>query len=664
MARSGSPASPAVPPATPDAPAGHGAAASPGPAGASPRSPEARTQPGEPGAETGSQATRAPAGARGPRHEPEPLSARRRWWHVAAAYGAYQAIALALWWHLLAAGIGSTLPAGSADPAQEAWFLAWLPHALGDGSNPFFSHAVFAPAGVNLLANTSADLVGLLLSPVTVTAGPVAALGVGAILGPALSATAAFALCRRYVSWQPAAFAGGLCYGFGPFLATDLRYGHLDLTWLALPPLIFLALDELLVRRRRPSVRIGVLLGALVVAQFFVSTEFLAITALMAAAAMAIGAAGWPRAVPAALRHAVPGLVAAVALASAALAYPTWVAVAGPRHITGPVWHHIGGIAASLASTVQPHGERAGVAFISGGNGSYLGVTLLAALLAGGALFRRSATLRVVLVLMVVAFLASLGYRLHASTASLGVPLPAALLAHIPLLDSIVPERFSAMTDLFAGVSLAIVVDHVRTWRPAHRLGPAHARASIPMRGAVAAGVAVVALVPLAFVPPWPYRTTPIRQPALLASGAGTAFRGIVVLYPDATSAVADEMAWQAEDGFAFSLPDGYAIVPGRGDRAVEAPRVDALWLVLAAGSVHRLRLPLTAETRGAVRADLRAVGARGLVVLPGAPGGATVRRALASALGRSGTAVDGATVWWLGARRRPTIPALRRPNE
>jgi hypothetical protein len=167
---------------------------------------------------------------------------------------------------------------------------------------------------------------------------------------------------------------------------------------------------------------------------------------------------------------------------------------------------------------------------------------------------------------------------------------------------------------------------------------------------ALALGVAVVALAPLAFEPPWPYRTAPIGRPAVLATPArgGAPIRGVVVLYPDSTSAVADEMVWQAEDGFGFSLPDGYAIVPGRGDRAAEAPPVDALWLVLAAGSVHRLPLPLTAETRGAVAGDLRAMHVAEVVVLPGAPDGAAVRSALASALGRPGTADDGATVWRL----------------
>lgn len=568
---------------------------------------------------------------------------RRRRWQLAAAYAVYQALALVAWWHLLAGGITSTLPAGSADPAEEAWFLAWLPHALGSPTDPFVSHAVFAPAGVNLLANTSTELVGLLLAPVTVTAGPVAALGLAAILGPALSATAAFVLCRRYVRWQPAAFVGGLCYGFGPFLATDLRYGHIDLTWLAGPPLVLLCLDELLVRRRRRPVLVGAGLGALVVAQFFVSTELLAITALMVLAAAAIAAAAWPRRVVPTLRRAWPGLAVAAAIAIPVLAYPVWVAVAGPRHTNGPVWPHIGDIAASLASVVQPHAELAGVAFVSGGNGSYLGATLVALLVVGAAALWRSVPLRMALGLMVVAFVASLGYELHARHGGLGVPLPAAVLGHVPLLDSIVPERFAAMTDLFAGLAVALVLDAVR--------GPVSERATRwwRPRAVAAVGVAVVALAPLLVLPRWPYPVSPVRQPALVASLAQSAGsrRPVLVVYPDAASAVADEMLWQAEDGFAYSLPDGYAIVPGPGGRAVEAPRTDALWLVLAAASVHRLQLPLSATTQTAVRRDLDAVHAAAVVLLPGAPERRALRRALTTVLGPPRRRADG-WVWRL----------------
>jgi len=576
-------------------------------------------------------------------------------WVFVCAFALYLAVALAAWWHLLAHGFGEAIPAGSADPGQEVWFLAWLPHALGTGENPFLSRSIFSPPGVNLLDNTSVDLVGLLLAPVTVTAGPVAALDVAVLLAPALSALGAFALCRRHVSWPVAAFAGGLCYGFGPFVAGDLRYGHLDLTWLVLPPLILCCLDALVLGPSRRPVLVGATLGVLVAAQFFISTEMLAITALMVLAVAVVVSVGWPRAVVPKLASAWPGLAAAAVVAAGALAYPFWYAVMGPRHVTGPVWRHIGSVATSLAATVEPHGQLPGVSFISGSNGGYLGVPLLGVLLCGAVVLWRSRVLRVALVTSLVAYLLSLGYELHVGQRGTGVPLPAAVLGHVPLLDSVVPARFAAMTDLFCGLSLAVVLDHLRAWaRPTPRRRPAPgAWPPAALLVLVSLAVGAFALVPLAALPRWPYQVVPAGLSPASEHALGALPRILrahgarapaVAVYPDTPSSTSSEMVVQARDGFPFVLPDGYAIVPGPGRQAVESPPVDALWLVFAAGAVHRLHLPLSAGTRHALREDLRALRVGAVVVLP-APGSAAVSRALHEALGRARQDA-GASVW------------------
>ena len=142
---------------------------------------------------------------------------------------------------------------GCDDPSLFVWFLEWPAYALAHGHNPFYSTALFHPAGINLLSNTGVLALGLPLAPVTWLFGPVATLNVASTLGPALSALAMFWLLRRWVRWAPAAFVGGLVFGFGPFAVTNLAVAHLKTEVLVLVPLIVGCLDELLVRQRETS---------------------------------------------------------------------------------------------------------------------------------------------------------------------------------------------------------------------------------------------------------------------------------------------------------------------------------------------------------------------------------------------------------------------------
>ena len=191
------------------------------------------------------------------------------------------------------------------------WFLEWSAYAISHGLNPFYSTAMHVPVGVNLLANTSVVAIGVLLAPITWLFGPIATLNVALTLAPALSALSMFVLLRRWVTWTPAAFVGGLLYGFSPFILFSLGDAHLMLGMLVIPPLIVACLDELLFRQRRRPVPTGIVLGLLIAVQFFIGTEVLVITVGMGLIGMVIivGYAAWRR--PSELRlharHAITG---------------------------------------------------------------------------------------------------------------------------------------------------------------------------------------------------------------------------------------------------------------------------------------------------------------------------------------------------------------------
>jgi hypothetical protein len=55
--------------------------------------------------------------------------------------------------------------APGGDQGQEVWFLGWPAYALAHGLNPFYSTWMNHPRGVNLMANTSMPLLGILGRP-------------------------------------------------------------------------------------------------------------------------------------------------------------------------------------------------------------------------------------------------------------------------------------------------------------------------------------------------------------------------------------------------------------------------------------------------------------------------------------------------------------------
>src|SRR5436190_2530493 len=363
-----------------------------------------------------------------------------------------------------------------------------------------------------MLANVSALAIGVPLAPVTLLWGPVATLNVGLTLAPALSALAMFWLLRRWVRWTPAAFIGGLVYGFSPFMLTALAIAHLMTAFLALLPLIVACLDELFVRQRRRPVPVGVALGLLVTVEFFLSTELLVIAAICGAVAVVmIGAYAAIRDrqdLVARIPHAGRGLGVGALVALVLLAYPLWFTFAGPAHLSGRVWPTLtagnGGITPSALAHLRFSTADARVAQLLGGylgpalpSYEYLGVGMLAVLAGGLVVWRRDRRLWLFGGLGAITILLSLGVE-----RSYWVPWRA--LAHVPLIQNILPGRFMAVTTLCVAVMLAVVVDRARDaaavgLRPmfAGRWAGRGPALTVALASLAALGVAAVGTVPL-----------------------------------------------------------------------------------------------------------------------------------------------------------------------
>ena len=172
--------------------------------------------------------------------------------------------------------------AGLHDPEINIWSFGWWPHAIGHWTNPFISHALYAPTGVNLTWTPSSPGLALVFSPLTALVGPVASFNVALLLTPAISAWAAYLLCRRLTGSLWAAIVGGYLFGFSTAELRQFLAGNLNLSAVFVFPLVALVLLRFVKSELTPR-GLAWRLGALVAIQLWISTEFTLTLTLMLA---------------------------------------------------------------------------------------------------------------------------------------------------------------------------------------------------------------------------------------------------------------------------------------------------------------------------------------------------------------------------------------------
>ncbi len=482
--------------------------------------------------------------------------------HV-AAIALFTVPAVALWWHVWSGHPSATLTCGCGDPAQEVWFMAWPAWAMVHLHSLFFSGAVNVPDGANLLSNTSGPLIGVVLAPVTWLFGPVSATNVALTLAPALSAWGCFAAVRPLITWKPGAIPAALVYGYSSAIVTSLAFAHVSVTFLVIPPLLFTTLHEIVIRQEHSARRDGLVLAALLVAQFLISPEILVMCLLFTVAGLVVVmAVGW-RQVRVRAGHALPALALASGVTVALLAYPVWFGLAGPQAVTGVLFAlapisgvpFSGVLAPGRYAAFTPEYVRFGGYL--GRNGpppDYVGGGVAAVTLASVVVARRRALTWLLVFLTVLTLWLALGGFLLSAPSWLGHPwLPWRALSTLPLFKEILPDQFAPLVTLFIAFLLAVGLD---------ALYVAHRRPSSWMarhlRGAVAAATALVAaaaLVPVFVTFDLPFTVVPVRTPAYLRLSAPALPSGTALLtIPFAVSGSAQPMLWQAVDDMHFRL--------------------------------------------------------------------------------------------------------------
>ncbi len=572
----------------------------------------------------------------------EEVARSRRALGFAAA--AYLLGSLGLFWHVATLSLARAATCTCSDVAQFAWFQEWPWAAIKSGSWPLYSGAMFHPHGINLLSNTSATGLGFLLLPITALFGPLATLNVALIAAPALSALSMMYLARRWCSTSFAAFIAGALYGFSPLILFHDALGHLNVTFLALAPLVVACVDDLFITHRHRARRVGAALGVLLIWQFFIGSEVLVLILVAAAVSLAVlallAAVSEPSALRASVHAALPGLVVASVVAAVGLVAPITYALFGPGHYHGAVWP---GRALSTVAVRSFLSARGGPTlwwthahpFLPA---TYVAPTLIVVLGVAAVLLRRDRRFVITLILALAMAALSLGQHYLFS--------PWHYVGHWVILNNVVNERFSAFLFLFLALALARVVDGVMRWRPS-RLAPL-----------LGATLAVAALAPYLVnaVQVAPYPASRVWIPQWYSQHAGHLGANQVVLGFPFFDTSANLLAVQAIYEMRYAVVGGTTPQWLIFRQGKEAPGYRVIWRAASSAQLATLKPSATASEARDVQRAL-AAWAVTYVVLPftNGPNTSPVARApaqleqfLASILGAPQRNA-GSWVWHLG---------------
>ena len=596
----------------------------------------------------------------------------KRQWPAAVCCALYIVLAMIVYGHFSSLGPSHMTGSLSSDAIEQVWWLAWTAFALPHGHNVFLAQWLNYPDGQNFGVNTSMLALGVLFMPITKLFGPVVTWNIAMRVAVALSASSMCLVLRRWTTWWPAAFVGGLTYGLSGYMAYFVGSSDLFLACVPLPPVILLLLHEILERQRWRPGRTGGLLGLLCALQFFIWPEVLVGTVVMGAIAIALLLLIYRRTLRERWRYMRTAFGYSLGVAGLLIFYPLLLTYAGPQSLKG-------GTPVSLSAlTLNPSDSLGAIVpssewlsttrltalthqWFGSASALYLGVPLVLALASFAVFLRKRRTILFAGVLALIAFALSLGPRLWVDGHETRIRLPFVVFEHLPVVASFVPVRFSLYTALFAAGMFAIGIDEL--WRRIRLSGSprwlSQRWRTVAAVGALAA-ISAAAVVPL--VPRHTQPTTPTNVPSLFTSAAVEAIPGgSVVLaypYPDQSGGLLFQppknvMLDQAVAGMRFKLIGGYGWFPlpagrpgGSFSPSILKPETVQTIFDTAFHGDGSGTSPLSQGNLTALRVFLRKYDVQTVIVLPRATDAAAVVSYVTAVIG-SPVESGGVTAWF-----------------
>lgn len=563
-----------------------------------------------------------------------------------ALLAGYTAFALLLFRDSWAAVTTRVIGNGRADTDVTMWGMAWTPYALIHHHNPLHTVVVNWPDGINLMWTPPIYPVGLLMWPITYTVGPVAAFNVMTTAAVALSAWTAFLAIRRWVPSAMAAGAGGLLYGFSPFMMAH-ALGHLALILAFIPPLMLIVLDDVLVRQRYPFVQTGLALGALASLQLFIFPETLVVEGMVGAIGLLVLMLMRPRDVGSRLVHAFKAFTVGIVLFLIVVEIPLYYQFLGPQHL-----QHVHGVLRGgddvyvtdllnffLPTDVQQfvpsfvHSTTQGFTGNMAEWNGYLGLPLIAIVMFVAFRHWPDELVRWSFLMLLAIMVLSLGPSLHVGGRAHSFPLPWRAVVTMPLLAAVLPARLMGLAYLFAGLLIAVFLADV--------VGPARVR--------TLAGLAVAALAALALLPTLHYLSAPRTPPTFFTDAVKRDIQqdSVALVAPYAYPLDDTAEYWQAVARMRFRMPEGYFTGAAPDGSFIDRPLPSATQQFMVAIQSDQPPPNLTSELKLHVRSELRGWGVQSVIVGPMDPAQRDLMVAyLTAILDRPPEQVEGVYLW------------------
>jgi hypothetical protein len=395
----------------------------------------------------------------------------------------------------------------------------------------------------------------------------------------------------------------------------------------------------------------GLLIGLLVAYQFFINEEILLIAAVGCLLFVLLWAAfNRAEARRCAGRLAV-GLAVGGAVALALVAYPMWYQFKGPQHYGGfSAFASLFGADLASFTAFPTHSLVSGPDSVRVANNvveetTFFGWPLVVMTVVWAAMLWRRTEVRAAMITAAVFGVGSLGDHLHYAGLTRHLPGPWALVSHVPLLNSVIPNRLTLAMLPLIGLVIALVVEKL--------LAEPHDRVGRGMRLLGFAGL-VISLSP---VIPTPFGvSTRGPVPAFVTAGTWKSYitpGQTLVLLPIPTGATGiAAVQWTAATLGDIPIAGGYFVGPNPNTPDAEGifgppPRPTlTIFYKLALSNAAPKEPPIRPADRANALTDLRYWHAAVVVLHPSQKNAEVMRKTFTDLIGFPPRFVGGVWLW------------------